>query len=113
MRILINDVMMIILITIIYHYDHYYSFVEEKANILTFSGLHSWTSDIEWHPQDSNLLVSSNYDGCLAIYDIRSSYAIHSIPQVHEGKVLCCTWKNAGEILTGMDFMIRVGKWNC
>ena len=78
--------------------------IEEKANILTFSGLHSWTSDVEWHPRDSNLLVSSNYDGCLAIYDIRSSYAIHSVPHVHEGKVLCCVWKNTEEILTGMRF---------
>lgn len=64
--------------------------------------MRNWTSDIEWHPSDSNLLVATDYEGCLAIYDIRSSFAIHSIPKVHEGKVLCTTWKNANEILTGM-----------
>lgn len=47
------------------------------------------------------MVVATDYEGCVAVYDIRSSFPLHSVPRVHEGKILSACWKSATRLLTG------------
>ena len=40
---------------------------------------------------DAFVFASSNYNGEVSVWDIRSSRPI-STSEAHEGKVLCCDW---------------------
>jgi len=79
--------------------------IEEKPNILTFSGLRDWVSDVLWHPTNTNTLISCSYEGGISVYDIRSTFPLHSVAGVHHGKAFCECWKNENELLTGTKLM--------
>ena len=68
---------------------------------MTFSGTKHWVSEALWHEEDGNLVVATDYEGCVAVYDIRSSFPLHSVPRVHERKILSACWKSATRLLTG------------
>jgi ribosome biogenesis protein YTM1 len=50
-----------------------------------------WTSQVRWSPQNAFVFATSNYNGEVCVWDIRSNVPI-STSEAHAGKVLCCDW---------------------
>ena len=75
--------------------------VEEKPNVMTLQKVFLFSSDVCWHPTNSYLTSSCDYDGSIIIYDIRSSFPLHVKKAVHQGKAFCLTWKDSDIILSG------------
>jgi ribosome biogenesis protein YTM1 len=50
-----------------------------------------WTSQVKWNPQNAFVFASSNYNGEVCVWDIRSTLPL-STAEAHSGKVLCCDW---------------------
>lgn len=50
-----------------------------------------WTSQVKWNPQNAFVFATSNYNGEVCAWDLRSTVAL-STSEAHSGKVLCVDW---------------------
>ena len=60
-----------------------------------------WVSGVRWCPHQSHLLASTCYDGCVRLWDVRSSIPLHEIKSHEGGKALCVDWDGPERILSG------------
>jgi ribosome biogenesis protein YTM1 len=59
-----------------------------------------WVTDVCWHPESPNLLLSASHDKTVKVWDIRSDFALHTLTS-HTDKVLCVDWNGSSSFLTG------------
>lgn len=59
-----------------------------------------WVAGVRWCPNAEHLLATACYDGCVRLFDVRSSVPLHQL-KVHEGKALCVAWDGADRLASG------------
>eukprot|EP00924_Labyrinthula_sp_SR-Ha-C_P010647 maker-scaffold_49-snap-gene-0.2-mRNA-1 protein AED:0.26 eAED:0.26 QI:47/1/1/1/1/1/4/494/462 len=73
----------------------------------------SWVSDVNWHSDNTNLLVSCDYSGQVVLWDIRSVKPLEVINECHGSKALAVGFEPSGKFIisAGADSTIRAHKW--
>ena len=69
-----------------------------------------WISQVKWSPQNVNTFSTSNYNGEVSVWDIRSSVPV-STSEVHSGKVLCLDWLDSSR--KGSSIKVVSGGSDC
>lgn len=60
-----------------------------------------WVSQVRWHPRSPQHFASTDYEGKLHLWDLRSASSAVASKSVHNGKALCVDWVSDNRILTG------------
>jgi ribosome biogenesis protein YTM1 len=59
-----------------------------------------WVSSVSWSSANEHWALSASHDGCIKMWDVRSSIPLHTIVEI-PGKALCAGWHGADTILGG------------
>jgi ribosome biogenesis protein YTM1 len=57
-------------------------------------------SSVSWSSANEHWALSASHDGCIKMWDVRSSIPLHTIVEI-PGKALCAGWHGADTILGG------------
>merc|ERR1711879_327842 len=77
-----------------------------------FKSHKAWVPSVQWHPTKTQIFSSASHDGTVKIWDMRSEFALHSIPS-HDTKALCVAWHDDETILSGgADTKLKIHQFN-
>lgn len=68
-----------------------HTFPPAKSN----SDVH-WVSQVRWNPRNAFVFASSNYNGEVCAWDIRSTVPLSTV-SAHDGKVFCLDWSTSAD----------------
>jgi len=70
----------------------------------------AWVSAVQWSPTEPHLLATNSYDGCIKLWDIRSTLPLYTV-RAHEKdeKGLCLAFHPSGKALfcAGSDCVVK------
>ena len=69
-----------------------------------------WVSDVKWHPTNSHIFGTTDYDGTVRAWDTRAALPL-STASAHDGKALCLSWY--GEEATSQVHAVSGGSDCC
>ena len=70
------------------------------------SSTKQWISQVKWKPHADSVFASTDYDGALRVWDIRSTAPLIT-NEVHDGKALCLLWHENVILSGGSDCTVQ------
>jgi len=85
--------------------------VMDKTFKLSHKG---WVSAVQWSPKQPYVLATNSHDGCIKIWDIRSSVPLHTVRAHDKGaKGLCLAFSSDADAIYAGGSDCRVKKFSC